>query len=162
MPESRDHQARGPRALAATSVEGRRSSSYPGAFAKGFEGRIKRALGDAFGLEQFGVNLVTLEPGAMSALRHWHEREDEFIYVLEGELVLVTDAGEQQLGPGMAAGFRAGTPDGHHLVNRSAAPAHYLEVGTRALSDTVDYPDVDLKAVKEDGSWRFTRKDGSP
>lgn len=143
-------------------VNGRRGTIYPPPFNEGFEGREKKALGDAAGLTQFGVNLVTLDPGAMSSQRHWHEREDEFIFVLEGEVTLVTEAGETPLAPGMAAGFRAGEPDGHHLVNRTGAPVRYLEVGSRYADETAHYPDIDLEATKEQGRFRFTRKSGEP
>jgi len=105
------------------------------------------------------VNLVTVPPGAWSALRHWHTRQDEFVYVLDGELALVTDAGEQILRPGMAAGFPAGTPDGHHLVNRSTAPATYLEVGDRVPGDEVHYPDADLFV---DAEFVMRHKNGEP
>ena len=111
------------------SVTPRVGSTYPAPFGAPLAGREKRALGDALKLTQFGVNLVTLAPGTWSSQRHWHANEDEFIYVLDGEVTLVTDAGEKVLGPGMAAGFPAGKPDGHHLVNRSERPALYLEVG---------------------------------
>lgn len=143
-------------------LPGRRSTIYPTEFAKGFDKRLKRALGDAGGLTQFGVNLTTLDPGGMSALRHWHAREDEFVYVLEGELTLVTDAGAELLTAGMAATFPAGEPDAHHLLNRSAAPATYLEIGTRAPEEDVDYPDVDLRYVKRAGRRGFVRKSGEP
>jgi uncharacterized cupin superfamily protein len=143
-------------------LPGRRGTLYPARFAQGFEGRTKRALTDALGLTQFGVNLTTLEPGAMSSLRHWHAKEDECVYVLEGELVLVTDDGERVLKPGMAAGFPAGEANGHHLVNRSAAPATYLEIGTRSKDEDATYPDVDLRAEKRDGVFRFFRKSGEP
>jgi uncharacterized cupin superfamily protein len=143
-------------------LAGRRSTIYPAEFAGGFDRRIKRALGDAGGLTQFGVNLTTLEPGAVSALRHWHAKEDEFVYVLVGELMLVTDAGEEPLLPGMAATFPAGEANAHQLVNRSDAPATYLEVGTRSLDDEIDYPDVDLRFVKRDGRRSFVRKSGEP
>ena len=111
------------------SVTPRVGSTYPAPFGAPLAGREKRALGDTLKLTQFGVNLVTLAPGSWSSQRHWHANEDEFIYVLDGEVTLVTDAGEKVLGPGMAAGFPAGKPDGHHLVNRSERPALYLEVG---------------------------------
>jgi uncharacterized cupin superfamily protein len=143
-------------------VEGRRGTIYPAEFAQGFEGRIKRALGNAGGLTQFGVNLTTLEPGAMSAHRHWHAREDEFIYVVEGELTLITDAGEEILTPGMAACFPAGEPNGHHLVNKSARAATYLEVGTRSRDEDAEYPDIDLRLTKRDGKPVFLRKSGEP
>lgn len=144
------------------NLKGRRGSFYPAEFIAGFDKRNKRALGDAGGLTQFGVNLTTLEPGAMSALRHWHLREDEFVYILEGEATLVTDAGEELLTAGMAAAFPAGQPDAHHLLNRSAAPVTYLEVGTRAPDEEVVYPDVDLHFSKREGARRFVRKSGEP
>ena len=143
-------------------VEGRRGTVYPTKFAHGFEGRIKRALTDALGLTQFGVNLTTLEPGAMSSHRHWHVKEDECVYVLDGELVLVTDEGECVLRPGMAAGFPAGEANGHHLVNRSAAPATYLEIGTRSKDEDATYSDIDMRAEKRDGTFRFFTKAGEP
>jgi uncharacterized cupin superfamily protein len=108
------------------------------------------------------VSLTTLEPGARSSLRHWHTVEDEFVYVLEGELTLVTDEGEQTLRPGMAAGFPAGEQNGHCLINKSAQAATYLEIGTRSAHEDATYPDHDLKAVKRDGTLKFTRKNGEP
>ena len=144
------------------SVAPRRASTYPAAFAAAVEGREKRALGDALGLTQFGVNLVTLPPGVWSSQRHWHENEDEFVYVLEGEITLVTDAGEQVLTRGMAAGFPAGAADGHHLINRSGEPALYLEVGTRAKVEEAHYSDIDMMAHKADGRFVFTHKNGEP
>ncbi|WP_448598150.1 cupin domain-containing protein [Thermoleptolyngbya sp.] len=135
---------------------------YPEPFKARMVGRSKRRLGDAAGLKNFGVNLVTLEPGAMSALRHWHQRQDEFIYVLAGEVVLMTHAGEQVLTAGMAAGFLAGEANGHHLVNRSAAPAMFLEVGDRTPDDQITYPDDDLVAVAEEAGWVFFHRDGQP
>jgi len=144
-------------------LAGRRSSIYPAEFAGGFDKRLKRPLGDAGGLTQFGVNLTTLEPGAMSALRHWHRHEDEFVFILDGELTLVTDAGEEVLTAGMAATFPAGEPNAHHLVNRSVAAATYLEIGTRAPVEDVCYPDVDLRYFKhQDGRRGFARKSGEP
>lgn len=138
-------------------------SNYPQQFRGVVAGRSKRRLGDALGLTIFGVNLTTLGPGAQSALRHWHSAQDEFIYVIEGELTLVTDAGEQLLKPGMCAGFPAGKPDGHHLVNRSGRDAAYLEVGDRTTNDAVAYPDNNIVApATSDGSRRFTKKDGTP
>lgn len=144
------------------SLPARRSSIYPSPFSQGYEGRLKRAMTDRLGLTQFGVNLTTLEPGAKSAERHWHGREDEFVYVLEGELVLVTDDGERVLSAGMAAGFPAGQENGHHLVNRSPASATYLEVGTRSADDEATYPDIDLKATKREGRLAFFHKSGEP
>ena len=145
------------------SLEPRRGSSYPERFKAEVAAREKRALGDALGLSNFGVNLVTLPPGAWSAQRHWHSAEDEFVYVVAGELTLVTDAGEQRLGPGMTAGFPAGVADGHCLINRSGAPATYLEVGDRrAESDAVEYPDIDLKLEPGPQGRRFVTKAGEP
>lgn len=143
-------------------LDGRRGTIYPAEFAEGFGGRVKRALTEALGLTQFGVNLTTIEPGAMSSLRHWHAKEDECIYMLEGELVLITDEGECVLKPGMAAGFPAGETNGHHLINRSTQPATYLEIGTRSKDEDATYSDVDLRAQKRDGRYRFVRKSGEP
>ena len=137
-------------------------SNYPDAFKPRVAGRAKRKLGDALGLKNFGVNLTTIKPGAASALRHWHLKQDEFVYILEGELVLVTDAGEQTLTAGMAAGFPAGKADGHHLVNRSQRDAVYLEVGDRTPGDGAHYPDDDLVARAVPGGWTFTHKDDRP
>ena len=131
--------------------------------AKVAAGRDKRPLGDLFGLTNFGVNLTTLAPGGQSALRHAHGKQDEFVYILEGEAMLVTDAGETELKPGMCAGFKAGTGDAHHLVNRSKKDVVFLEVGDRSAGDSVEYPDDDVKAVYgADGKWKYTKKDGTP
>ena len=120
-------------------------------------------MGDALGLTAYGVNLVRLPPGALSSQRHWHSHEDEFVYVLEGELTLVSDAGEQVLTPGMVAGFPAGKADGHHMINNSEAWAVYLEVGSRSDDDACHYPDIDLFLTSEaSGGRRFTRKNGAP
>ena len=143
-------------------LAGRRTTIYPTELAGGLQGRIKRALGDAGGLTQFGVNLTTLEPGAISALRRWHSREDEFVYVLGGELTLVTDEGEEPLGPGMAVAFPAGEANAHQIANRSNAAAVYLEIGTRAADDVITYPDDDLRVMKQDGQRVFVRKSGEP
>jgi uncharacterized cupin superfamily protein len=137
-----------------------RSSSYPEPFRSRMGERVKRRLGNACGLTQFGVNLVTLAPGGQSALRHWHTLEDEFVYMLAGELMLVTDAGEQVLTAGMCAGYPAGSRDGHHFINRSAAPAQYLEVGARVKGDMATYPDDDLM-WGDDGDGKYAaHKDG--
>lgn len=144
------------------SVTPRRGSMYPAPFGEPLAGREKRALGDPLQLTQFGVNLVTLAPGAWSSQRHWHHEEDEFVFVVEGEVTLVTDAGEETLGPGMAAGFPAGNADGHHLINRSNRPVLYLEVGTRADTEVAEYSDIDMVARKCDGRFVFTRKNGEP
>lgn len=125
-------------------------------------GRVKRPLGDLFGLTNFGVNLTRLAPGAMSALRHAHTRQDEFILVIEGSPTLVTDAGETRLAPGMCAGFKAGTGDAHQLRNDGEDEAVYLEVGDRMPGDSASYPDEDLQAVMGEGGWRFLHKDGRP
>ena len=129
-------------------------SSYPDQFKPEVLEREKKVLGDALGLTHYGVNLVELAPGAWSAQRHWHSHEDEFIYVVRGELSLVTDAGEQTLGTGMAAGFPAGENDGHHLVNRGDEPAVYLEIGDRIAEDECHYPDIDLFLTG--GAWRHS------
>src|SRR4051812_19700769 len=147
-------------ALDPLEVEPNRGSNYPEPFRKRVAARVKRKLGDALGLKNFGVNLTSLAPGGQSALRHWHSRQDEFVYVLSGELVLITEAGEQVLKAGMAAGFPAGKADGHHLINRSAKDATYLEVGDRTLGDAACYPDDDIRALMQEGRWTFSRKDG--
>ena len=146
----------------AAALKARVGSGYPAEYAAVCKDRVKRALGDPGALTQFGVNLVTLEPGVMSSQRHWHRVEDEFIYVLDGELTLVTDAGEELLAPGMAACFPANDPNGHQLVNRSSKPATYLEVGTRSQDEDVVYPDIDLLLERRDGESRFLRKSGEP
>ena len=137
----------------------RRGSGYPAPYAQPTQGRIKQALGDAGGLSDFGVNLTRLPPGAWSSQRHWHTGEDEFVYVLAGELVLVTDAGEQLLRAGECAAFPKNVPDGHHLINRSDSEAVYLEIGTRSEEDACHYPDIDLRIA---GTGPFTHKDGTP
>jgi uncharacterized cupin superfamily protein len=144
------------------AVEPRTGSIYPEPFKPVSAGREKQALGNLAGLTQFGVNLTRLKPGAASALRHWHVEEDEFIYVLEGEATLITDAGEQVLGPGIAAGFPAGKADGHHLVNNTGADVLYLEIGSRHPAEEAHYPDVDLQMRRVDGEIRFFHKDGTP
>ena len=152
-----------PKAIRALDVPPRaKASNYPEPFASRVKGRQKRPLGEVFGLQNFGVNLTRLVPGAQSALRHAHTRQDEFVYVLEGHPTLVTGAGDTELGPGMCAGFRAGSGDAHHLQNRTASDVLYLEIGDRAPGDGATYPDDDLQALLgSDGSWRFTRKDGT-
>lgn len=137
-----------------------RVANYPEPFASRITGRVKRRIGDALGLKNFGVNLTLLEPGASSALRHWHTRQGEFIYVLEGELVLVTGGGEQVLVPGTAADFPAGDTDGHQLVNRTDRCALYLEVGERLPGDIVHYPDDDLAVRPKPAGWIYSGKDG--
>ncbi len=149
-------------AIDPAGVASTQSSNYPAQFKSCVAGRSKQRLGDALGIKNFGVNLTTIKPGSRSALRHWHLKQDEFIYIVSGELMLVTDAGEQLLTAGMCAGFQAGKPDGHHLVNRSAQDAVYLEVGDRTPGDGANYPDDDLVASAVVGGWKFTRRDGSP
>ena len=149
-------------AIVAAEVEPpARRSLYPAPFAERMAGRTKRRLGDHFGLTNFGVNLTTLAPGASSALRHAHSRQDEFIYVVSGHPTLHSDAGMERLAPGMCAGFRAGTGDAHRLLNETDADVTYLEVGDRSAGDEAVYPDDDLRAVAAGGTWRFLRKDGS-
>ena len=149
-------------ALDPAAVAPHRGSDYPAPFDRPCAGRERRVLGDAVGLTQFGVNLLTLAPGAWSSQRHWHLEEDEFVYVLEGEVVLVTDAGEQPLRAGMAAGFPAGKADGHHLINRSERPALLLEVGTRTAREHAEYSDIDMMGEAREGVFRYLHKDGRP
>jgi uncharacterized cupin superfamily protein len=137
-------------------------TGYPSPYDRVVVGRERKRLGNAAGLDQFGVNLTTLKPGAASALRHWHEQEDEFVYVVEGEIVLVENDGETVLIPGDAAGFKANNGIAHQLINRSDRNAVYLEVGTRSKYERVDYPDVDLKVVRDDKGMRYTHKNGEP
>jgi uncharacterized cupin superfamily protein len=153
-----------PDAIAATDVAPRiKPSNYPALFAARMSGREKRALGEFFGLKNFGVNLTRLAPGAISALRHAHTKQDEFVYILQGQPTLITDAGRRQLAPGDCAGFAAGTGNAHQLVNESSEEVLYLEVGDRTVGDSGSYPDDDLAAEKmPDGSWQFQHKDGTP
>ncbi|HEX5508973.1 MAG TPA: cupin domain-containing protein [Pseudolabrys sp.] len=135
---------------------------YPAEFQAECRGRHKQPIGDAVGLTQFGVNITRIDPGAASALRHWHEQEDEFIYMLEGELVLAENSGEIVLRPGAAAGFKSGSGNAHRLINRSDRVAIYFEVGTRAKSERVHYPDVDLVMERDETGRRYLHKDGRP
>lgn len=153
-----------PLAIAAAAAALRGTPSlYPEPFAQRMEGREKRPLGAVFGLRNFGVNLSRLAPGAVSALRHAHSKQDEFVYILAGQPVLRTNAGETRLSPGMCAGFRAGSGDAHQLLNPTDEDVVYLEIGDRSAGDTVVYPEDDLQAVLgEDGRWRFAYKDGTP
>ena len=143
-------------------------SSYPKPFDEPCRSRAARRLGIAAGLTQFGVNLVTLPPGAWSSQRHWHEREDELVYVISGELVLIEDNGETVLKPGDCAGWKAGVRNGHHLVNRSSRDASFLAVGTRDERDWGEYPDIDLKFnpgrydPRGAPAASFSHKDGTP
>jgi uncharacterized cupin superfamily protein len=137
-------------------------ASYPKEFAPVISGRSKQRIGDAVGLTQFGVNITRIKAGSASALRHWHEQEDEFIYMLEGELVLRENDGETVLKPGDAAGFKAGSGIAHCLENRSKRDAIYLEVGTRARNERVHYPDVDFMMERDASGRRYFRKSGEP
>lgn len=152
-----------PVAVAAGDVPPRLAKTiYPEPFAARVTGRQKRVLGDLFGLKNFGVNLTRLAPGAMSALRHAHTKQDEFVYVLEGTPTLRTDEGAAVLSPGMCAGFRAGTGNAHHLVNETAQDVVYLEIGDRTPGDSATWPDDDLQLVEIDGKRRMVHKDGTP
>jgi uncharacterized cupin superfamily protein len=137
-------------------------SIYPEPYASEMAGRSSLRLGDAGGLTQFGANLVILQPGAKSSLRHWHAREDEFVMVTQGELVLVQDEGETVMRLGDCAAFPAGDPNGHHFLNRTEAEARFLVVGTRAPAEVATYSDVDLVLEVENGTSRFRYRDGSP
>jgi len=137
-------------------------SNYPEPFASRMAGRQKHPLGDLFGLTNFGVNLVRMAPGAVSALRHAHSRQDEFVYILQGHPTLHTDAGHTPMAPGDCAGFAAGSGDGHRLINETSQEVVYLEVGDRTAGDTASYPDDDLQALQLGGQWRFSHKDGTP
>ncbi|MBF2067506.1 MAG: cupin domain-containing protein [Calothrix sp. C42_A2020_038] len=143
------------------NVPQRTTSNYPEQFQPRVAGRIKQALGKAAGIKNFGVNLVQLSSQSCSSLRHWHSKQDEFIYVIEGEITLITDAGEQILTRGMMAGFPAGEANGHHLINKSNQVAVYLEVGDRTPDDEVHYSDDDLVASAGENGWIFLHKDGS-
>lgn len=144
------------------AIELRTGSSYPGGLNKLVDGRAQRALGKASGLTQFGANLVTLAPGALSSIRHWHEKQDEFLVVTAGVCTLIDDHGETELRAGECAGFPAGDPNGHHIVNKSQADAAFVVVGTRTPSEVGHYSDVDLKVIVENGAFTWTRKDGTP
>jgi uncharacterized cupin superfamily protein len=142
------------------TVPARSGAGYPAPFDRPCAARTRKRLGDAVGLRDFGVNLMTLPPGGWSSQRHWHSEEDEFVCVLEGELVLVEDTGETVLRRGECAGFPKNTGNGHHLQNRSSAVAVYLEVGSRQPTDLTTCSDIDVKSSNADG--RFTHKDGTP
>ena len=137
-------------------------SNYPEPFRSMMNGRVKRQLGDLFGLTNFGVNITVVPPGSVSDLRHYHSKQDEFVYVVSGSLILNTSRGETTLTAGMCAGFKAGSGDAHRLINRSSEDAVYLEVGDRTQGDSVAYPDDDLVAILVEERWVFTRKDGTP
>jgi len=150
------------KAAHALDLPARTGSQYPAPHNTPCIERVRRALGDAFGLSQFGVNLLDLPPGTWSSQRHWHEQQDEFVYVLEGEVVLVTDEGETVLRPGMIAGFRAGAGNGHHLVNRSNTTARVLEVGTRTTDEVTCYSDIDMVMRENAEGWGYFTKNGRP
>ena len=135
---------------------------YPPPYDQPCRSRERRKLGDAAGLTQFGVNLCRLPPGAWSSQRHWHTEGDELVYVVSGEVVLVTDAGEERLGPGDAAGFKAGDRDGHCLQNRSGTDALVLEIGTRIAADSGVYSDIDMLAPAGGKPAAYTHRDGTP
>jgi len=152
-----------PIAVIAAEIPARsKPSVYPEPFASRMSGREKRQLGDVFKLTNFGVNLTHLAPNSSSALRHAHSKQDEFIYILQGSPTLHTDEGRTLLSPGMCAGFKAGTGNGHRLINETSEEVIYLEIGDRTPDDEVSYPDDDLKALLVDGKWEFSHKDGSP
>ena len=152
-----------PVAVVATDVPPRaRPSAYPAPFMPRVAGREKRQLGDVFGLKNFGVNLTRLAPKAQSALRHSHAKQDELVYILEGNPTLITDEGRTPLRPGMCAGFRAGTGNAHHLVNETDRDVVYLEIGDRTPGESAIYPDDDLALITVDGKYRYTHKDGTP
>lgn len=145
-----------------TKIPAKTGSTYPGALAHEMDGRSVMRLGDAGGLKQFGANMVILQPGAKSSLRHWHMHEDEFVMVTQGECTLVEDGGETVLQRGECAAFPAGEPNGHHLINRTDREARFLVIGSRAKKEVAFYSDLDMKVEVSSGSYRFTRKDGSP
>ena len=146
--------------IAKLPVESR--STYPEPFNKVVAGRERKRLGIAAGLDQFGVNLTTLKPGAASSLRHWHEKEDELVYMLEGEVVLIENESETVLKAGDAAGFKANIRNGHHLINKSARDAVYLEIGTRSKHERAEYSEVDMVMTRDDTGGHYSHKDGKP
>jgi uncharacterized cupin superfamily protein len=139
-----------------------RRTGYPEPFRQVTVGRERKRLGNAIGPDQFGVNLSRLKPGAQSSQRHWHQNEDEFVYILEGEVVLCENEGETVLRAGDAAGWKAGVPNGHCLVNRSTRDVVFLEIGTRAKHEQANYPDIDLVAVKDEQGFHYLHKSGEP
>ncbi len=152
-----------PIAVIAAEVPARtKPSNYPEPFASRMAGREKRPLGDLFGLANFGVNLTRLAPGAVSALRHAHTKQDEFVYILQGRATLHTDEGRTDLAAGMCTGFKAGSGNGHCLINETSETVVYIEIGDRTSADEATYPDDDLKALLVDGKWQFVHKNGAP
>jgi uncharacterized cupin superfamily protein len=152
------------RPISAESVEVQKGATfYPEPFARQVLGRIKKKLGDLFGLTNFGINLTQLEPGAVSALLHHHKTQDEFIFVLDGRPTLIEDDDEWELGPGDCMGFKAGSGKAHQLVNRSDGFVSYLEIGDRSPDDECEYPNDDIRAAfSSSGDWYFAHKDGTP
>jgi uncharacterized cupin superfamily protein len=138
------------------------SCGYPAPFHEIAKGRFRKRLGNAGGLTQFGVNLCRLEPGSASSQRHWHEKEDEFVYIVAGDVVLVEDEAETVLHAGDAASFKAGVPNGHHLVNRSSRDALILEIGSRAAGERAYYSDIDMQVVMDESGSRYLHRDGTP
>jgi uncharacterized cupin superfamily protein len=151
-----------PIAVHVSEVRAGTGTDYPPPHDAPCRERRRRRLGEVFGLSQFGVNQLELAPGTWSSQRHWHEREDEFVYVLEGEATLVTDEGETTLGPGMVAGFPANTGNGHHIVNRSNGVVRLLEIGTRAAEETAHYSDIDMIHREDSRGGGYFTKDGRP
>lgn len=155
-------QTSNPKAIVAAESPLRTTpSNYPEPFASRMKGRKKHPLGDFFGLQNFGVNLTRLAPNAISSLRHAHSKQDEFIYILQGQPTLETDNDRLQLSPGMCAGFKADTGNAHHLINETDEEVMYLEIGDRTPGDEGIYPDDDLKALLVNGKWVFAHKDGT-
>ncbi len=138
------------------------ATRYPEPYAQAVVGRARQRLGNAVGLTQFGVNLTRLKPGAASSQRHWHANEDELVYILEGEVVLCEDGGETVLKPGDCAAWKAGVPNGHCLVNRSARDAVFLEVGSRAARERAEYSDIDMRVERDEHGARYVHKSGEP
>ncbi len=151
-----------PTAIKAIEAPKREGSRYPSPYNEPCMNRSKAILGDVFGLTQFGVNLVTLAPGAWSSQRHWHKNEDEFVYIVEGNITLSDDDGDHLLAPGMCAGFKANTGNGHCLKNLTDKPALYLEVGTRTSNEVATYSDIDMMVSVINGKQTYTKKDGTP
>jgi uncharacterized cupin superfamily protein len=143
-------------------LETDQSTGYPEPYRQAVMGRIRKRLGNAAGLDQFGVNLTTLKPGAASAQRHWHAAEDELIYMLSGEVVLCEEDGETVLRAGDVAGFKAGVANGHCLINRSGEDALFLEIGTRSVNERVEYPDIDMRATRDEKGTRYLHRSGEP
>lgn len=151
-----------PSVIIVSDLPVRTGSSYPAAYADQVKGRAGIALGNVFDLTQFGVNIVTLQPGAWASQRHWHEKEDELAYALSGKMVLIDDHGRHDFLPGMCAGFKANNGNGHHFVNESNEPASFLVVGTRAEGEVAHYSDIDMLGAKTATGFAYARKDGSP